>query len=149
MFKPITMKKGYTLIELVVAMTIIALLFTVGVVSYTKANERSRNAKRKNDIEQIRSALEMYRVDKGSYPDLACSAPCSTWSSASALSSLLIPDFMPSIPADPGTGDYQYLPTDGTGVKFYGYCLSTALESENPDDTCPPKSGDNYGVKNP
>lgn len=61
-------QRGFSLIELVVVMSIIVLLSGVGFVSYTNANKASRDAKRKSDIEQIRAALEMYRTEEGSYP---------------------------------------------------------------------------------
>jgi len=59
---------GFTLIEVLVTATIIALLTAIGVVSYASANRSSRDAKRLADVEQIRAALEMFRADCGSYP---------------------------------------------------------------------------------
>ncbi len=59
---------GFTLIEVLVATTIVALLTAIGVVSYSSANRSSRDAKRLSDAEQIRAALEMYRADEGHYP---------------------------------------------------------------------------------
>jgi len=61
-------KPGFTLIEVLVAATIIALLTSIGVVSYQAANRQARDAKRKADLEQIRAALQIYRGDCGAYP---------------------------------------------------------------------------------
>lgn len=61
-------KAGFTLIELLVAMTIIAVLLGISLVSYQGTKKSSRDGKRKADLEQIRSALEMCRTDAGSYP---------------------------------------------------------------------------------
>jgi len=61
------MKKTFTLIEILVVATIIALLAGGGVTVYTQLNKNARNSKRKADIEQIRSALEMYRSDNNYY----------------------------------------------------------------------------------
>lgn len=61
-------KKGFTLIELLVALTIIGLLVGFSLVSYQGSRKTARDAKRKADLEQIRSALEMYRTDCGRYP---------------------------------------------------------------------------------
>ena len=61
-------KTGFTLIELLVAMTIIAVLASLALVSYQGVRKSSRDGKRKADLEQIRSALEMCRTDAGSYP---------------------------------------------------------------------------------
>ena len=61
-------QKGFTLIELLVAMTVAAVLMGLALVSYQSARKSARDAKRKSDLEQIRSALEMYRSDNGKYP---------------------------------------------------------------------------------
>lgn len=59
---------GFTLIELLVAATILSVLAMIGIVSFTSANVRARDGKRKADMEQARSALELYRSDIGYYP---------------------------------------------------------------------------------
>lgn len=59
---------GFTLIELLISVSIIAILISIAVVQYSSVNKRSRDGKRKADLEQIRTALEMYRADKGEYP---------------------------------------------------------------------------------
>ena len=61
-------KSGFTLIELLVAMTIVAVLMGIALVSYQGARKSARDGKRKADLEQVRSALEMCRTDTGSYP---------------------------------------------------------------------------------
>lgn len=60
--------KGFSLVELLVTATIIGLLAAAGIVSYTTANRNSRNAKRVADLEQVRAALELYRIEEGCYP---------------------------------------------------------------------------------
>lgn len=59
---------GFSLIELLVVVTIIIVLTTIGLVSYRQASRGSRNAKRKSDLETVRQALVLYRNDEGSYP---------------------------------------------------------------------------------
>jgi len=61
-------KTGFTMIELLVVTTIIIVLTTIGLVSFTTANRNARNGKRKADLEMVRQALVLYRVDAGSYP---------------------------------------------------------------------------------
>lgn len=61
-------KSGFTMIELLVVATIIIVLSAVGLVSYRKAGESSRNAKRKADLEIVRQALVLYKADNGYYP---------------------------------------------------------------------------------
>lgn len=138
------MRKGFTLIELLVAVTIIAVLVSIGVVSYASVNKRSRDAKRKSDIEQMRSALEMYRADNESYPDPSGTG---SWTDASGLEIPLEPTYLPAIPSDPkSTQSYRYKATNG-------YCLSATLETATSiTNTCSGVSletGYNYGVKSP
>jgi len=64
---------GFSLIELVVVITIIAILMSVGVVSYRQAGMNARNGKRKTDLESVRQALVLYRSDTASYPSTAVS----------------------------------------------------------------------------
>ncbi|MDH5532963.1 MAG: type II secretion system protein GspG [Candidatus Pacebacteria bacterium] len=61
-------KNGFSMIELLVVTTIIIILTTIGLVSYTAANKNARNGKRKADMEMVRQALVLYRTDNGSYP---------------------------------------------------------------------------------
>lgn len=62
------MKKGFTLVELIIVITIIGILATLGFANYQTSMQRARDGKRKADLEQIRSALEMCRTDTRSYP---------------------------------------------------------------------------------
>lgn len=142
------MKKGFTLIELLIAVSIIAILISIGVVSYGSVNKRSRDAKRKGDIEQLRSGLEMYRADNGYYPNTGGGS----WADASGLSGVLVPTYLPAIPSDPkSTQMYRFEATNISSGNYYGYCLSALIESEDPNDTCTPDtvSSHNYGVKSP
>jgi general secretion pathway protein G len=59
---------GFTLVELMVVVAIIALLTAAGLVSYRSATISSHNSKRKADLEQIKAALVLYRYDNGTYP---------------------------------------------------------------------------------
>ena len=61
-------KQGFTLIEILVAVSIIALLTVMGVTNFMVANKKARDGKRQGDLEQIRAALEIYRADERIYP---------------------------------------------------------------------------------
>jgi len=142
-------KNGFTLIEILVVASIIAVLSVVGVASYTSLNRRSRDAKRESDLEQVRSALELYRTDTGSYPGSGVG-----FTLLAGLQSDLVPTYMPSIPSDPkSTSDppfnYYYSPL-GTSP-FYSYCICAELESEAGSNTCGATNGSdcNYYLKNP
>ena len=63
------MKKGFTLIELLVVISIIALLAVIVLVNINTARQKSRDVKRIGDIQQIITAMELFHVDHGRYPD--------------------------------------------------------------------------------
>ena len=59
---------GFTLIEIMVTITIVAILATIGLVSFRGSVRNARDARRKADIETVRQALVLYRSDTGCYP---------------------------------------------------------------------------------
>lgn len=61
--------RGFTFIELLVVITIIGVIFAAGVVSYGAITTRSRDVRRKADLESIRQSLEICRSLTGAYPD--------------------------------------------------------------------------------
>jgi type II secretion system protein G len=142
-------KTGFTLIELLVTISIIAVLLTVGSAAYTRANSKARDGKRQSDLEQIRSALELYRTDNGSYPNTG--AP--NYTDVANLG-VLSPDYIKTLPTDPKGVVYMYkaMLAAGSPTKYYGYCLSAKLDSA-PGGTwtapCTLYATYNYSVANP
>lgn len=61
-------KKGFTLIELMIGVSIIAVIAAVGLVSFSQAQKLGRDAKRKQDLRTIAVALELYKQKNGRYP---------------------------------------------------------------------------------
>lgn len=68
MRRPSRRPLGFTLIELVVIMTILALLATVGLAGYRHKTVLAREAVLKENLFQINHALEQHRADRGRYP---------------------------------------------------------------------------------
>ncbi len=63
------MNKGFTLLELLVVISIIGILVAIGAASYTTAQQKSRDARRKGDLKAAQSAFEQYyAVTNSSYP---------------------------------------------------------------------------------
>jgi len=59
---------AFTLIELLISITILGILTTIVLGGFKSSQIRSRDAKRKSDLKQIANALEMFYSDKGFYP---------------------------------------------------------------------------------
>ncbi|MFC1649736.1 type II secretion system protein [Patescibacteria group bacterium] len=59
---------GFTLIELLIVMAIIAILAAISIFALSGARESARDSARKAQLEEIRSLLELYRSDCGTYP---------------------------------------------------------------------------------
>lgn len=128
-----TKTKGFTFIELLVTVTIIMVLTAVGIVSYRVTNQKARDARRRSDLESVRSALEICRTETGAYPasiDFATNAPITCGGAT----------YLAKSPNDPkagqGTFGYSYTRTSNT---TYTLCA----EIETPGETSP------YCITNP
>jgi prepilin-type N-terminal cleavage/methylation domain-containing protein len=64
-------KRGFTLVELMVAISILALLSAIGIVFYGQAELSARDSKRQQDIREIQNALEQYYTLNRAFPNLA------------------------------------------------------------------------------
>ena len=80
---------GFTLMELLVTMAILSILATVGLAGYRYKTKVAREAVLKENLFQMRHALEQHRVDRNRYP-----------ASLSALKDL---QYLREIPLDPMT----------------------------------------------
>ena len=139
-------KKGFTLVELIIVISIVAVLSTIGISSYTNIQQNSRNVKRKSDLKEIKTALEQYYSTNGSYPSSGglWLGTCSTYGSradtgATGYIPNLAPSFMSKLPRDPreskvnptsaqagcttnaGSSCYLYYST-GTDYKVLAHC---------------------------
>ena len=68
MVTKIRSQRGFTLIEVVAAATLIGILATMLMPSLSGANDRVKNAKLSNDLAAIDQAIQLYRMDTGKVP---------------------------------------------------------------------------------
>jgi len=124
-------KKGFTLIELLVVISIIGVLVAVSIFGLSGARESARNAKRKSDLELVRSGLELYKADCSSYP-LSLTFGSSLVGNDSSSTCLSSNTYISEIPEDPISSNrsYRYSSSGNT----YEICAS--LEDETGSVTC-------------
>lgn len=63
--KSVKNPQGFTLVELLVVVSIIAILSVIGVAVFTSVQKNARDARRKGDIEAIAKALEVNKTSSG------------------------------------------------------------------------------------
>lgn len=64
----VKVKHGFTLVELLIAISIIAILASITYVNFNAAQDSARDGRRKEDLKTLKSALVSYYQDKGLYP---------------------------------------------------------------------------------
>ena len=62
------MGRGFTIIELLIVMALIALLASLVLATIGSTRERSRDARREADIKEIQNALDLYSVTNRAFP---------------------------------------------------------------------------------
>ncbi|MFH1792076.1 MAG: prepilin-type N-terminal cleavage/methylation domain-containing protein [Patescibacteria group bacterium] len=140
--------KGFTLIELLVVISIIGILMGLSLFSLQNSKKSGRDAKRKSDLELIRSGIEIYRADCGEYPTSLSEGDIlkGTNTSGSCLTSNI---YISSVPTDPLSPSRSYLYSSNGII----YQLCSALEGGSVTQTCGGSSncGEtcNYKVENP
>jgi general secretion pathway protein G len=110
-------QSGFTLLELLVVMTIIGILAAIAVPALRDSPQRAREATLRGDLFTFRSVIDQYKGDKGNYPP--------------DLEVLVRDGYIRKIPLDPMT-------------KAADWVLTMEEEASPPDDpsiTEPPKPG--------
>jgi general secretion pathway protein G len=92
---------GFTMIELLVVVSVIVILATMAMSQHKTTVIRTREAVLSEDLYRVRDAIDQYYADKGEYPQ--------------ALDSLVSDGYMRTLPKDPFTDSsdtWQTVPSD-------------------------------------
>lgn len=152
---------GFTLVELILVMAIIAILSVVGIGSYTQATVKSRDTERKSDLNQMAKALESFMNDVGRYPldDDGGNMTCPYYDPVNEDMSELLCDnsltasvgdsnkveanrtyadavYMSELPSDPSSGRRYYYEQTTSGFSLY-----MALENSEDRDVVVDEEG--------
>ncbi len=108
-------KRGFTIIELLVTVSLLVILLSIAIASFGPAREKSRDTQRQTDLRTIEAALALYKNKYGVYPE-GCNGPTTSatpvWSGqlgsdyecTSGGRQFIIglaPEFLPKLPIDP------------------------------------------------
>lgn len=91
-------QKGFTLLELLVAMMILAVLGTLGFKQYQKHSAEARYLKAKDDLQVLSDGLAQYYLKHGRYPDFSNFAAMVEKNSPLVKESLIKTDMSPTDP---------------------------------------------------
>lgn len=127
------LQTGFTLLEVLVVVSVIGILAGIVAVNLSSARRLARDARRKQDAQEIQSALELYYNDHRAYPDPANPDPSLTQCVGKKTLACLLGAYLSTIPKDPSTGvDYQYVTGGGSAVNCdQWYAVEYQLEDVN------------------
>ena len=83
------MRRGFTLVEILIVMALIGILASIIIPSYINSTKRAREAVLKENLFMIRDAINKYYMDKKKYP--------------TSLEDLVINKYLRKVPFDPIT----------------------------------------------
>ncbi len=100
MARPTT--RGFTLIELMIVMSLIVVLAAIGLATHANGQTRAREAVLKEDLFRMRDTIDQYYADKNEYP--------------AALGALVAGRYLRAIPVDPFTNSADTWQTTMSGL---------------------------------
>jgi general secretion pathway protein G len=133
-------RSGFTLLELLAVMAILAILIGLASGGYKLARRSAREGQARAELELLRSAVEEFRIEYGAYPPASEGAYSSMWSDLSPDQQQLMRDAaqgaLPMV--DPWGNDYVYASSN----RFLFSIWSTGPDRDlNGDDLNPVQSG--------
>ena len=120
-------RKAFTLIELLIVISIIGILITISSVSYLTAQKKGRDGRRRQDLKAIQTALEQYYAENQTYP------------TGNNIDTAFSSDQRPQDPKN--TGDYVY---NWDNIDTDGYCICAKLEANTGNADAPTSTTCNW-----
>lgn len=147
--RPLSYPRGFSLIELMIVVSILTILASIAIVNYQNFFKSSRDSKRQSDLRFIQGALEQYHNDQNYYPAAVVGATCTdgTFKVGCPLKkgSKIYLNTIPQDPLpDPPHPQYRYVPSNSRDLaanpppacdnntlstRCVSYCLYAKLES--------------------
>lgn len=115
-----TKQNGFTIVELLIVIVIIAILAAITIVAYNGIQQRARYSTMQQDISSINKAILLYYADNGSYPYTGTGGYLNTADSTQTLNIPGISKYLPKVPQIPNdgvSGFYIYV-SDGANYKI-------------------------------
>lgn len=151
-----TNQTGFTLVELMISVAIVAILAGIGISTYSNAQAVARDAQRRETLNNLATALETFKTATGAYPI----TPPSAWYGSDPAETRfpnnngnwipgLAPDYIKQLPKDPKGGlstftacgppgsylrEYLYRSEDGKGYKLLSHCGPERAKMSDPTD---------------
>jgi general secretion pathway protein G len=117
---PISRRKGFTLIELMIVVVILGLLATIVMPKMLSRPDQARRVKAKADIRSIQSALALFKTDTGRFP--TTSEGLEALVNNPGVKGFNADGYLESVPVDPWGNRYVYL---SPGVRSKDYDLKS------------------------
>lgn len=130
---PRNKRQGFSLIELLVVISIMGIIMAIGAVSFSGAQRRGRDAKRRSDMTSIQKGFEQFFLDNGSQYDT-----CTDMGGSDE-------QFPAGLPLDPlNTGIHTYSRT--CNATTYCYCARLEIEDSgnSSDGSCTYQTGGDF-----
>ncbi len=116
------MRKGFTLIEVLVVTSIISIIVLAGFFLARNQYLKGRDARRKADMHKIQEAVEEYEKDHDCYPDPEIVNNCQPGTG--------LKPYLSKIPCDPATGSFYFYENDGLRCAKW-YRIFASLDNLN------------------
>jgi len=100
-------KYGFTIVELLIVIVVIAILAAISIVAYNGIQSRATDGANLSNTNTIAKAIAAYRIDNNDIPPL-CSGGSGSSCLLSSISSTLVPNYVSQLPNDSST-NYPYM----------------------------------------